>query len=47
MVVLGIDTATLVCSIALVSREQTLAEYTLQVKKTHSERLLPLIDTML
>lgn len=47
MYVLGIDTATLVCSAAVVSREQTLAEYNLQVKKTHSERLLPLIDTML
>jgi tRNA threonylcarbamoyladenosine biosynthesis protein TsaB len=45
--VLGIDTATLVCSCAVVSSDQTLAEYNLQVKKTHSERLLPLIDTML
>ncbi|MDW7650687.1 MAG: tRNA (adenosine(37)-N6)-threonylcarbamoyltransferase complex dimerization subunit type 1 TsaB [Bacillota bacterium] len=47
MYILGIDTATLVCSAAVVSGEQTLAEYNLQVKKTHSERLLPLIDTML
>lgn len=47
MYVLGIDTATLVCSVAVVSKEQTLSEYNLQVKKTHSERLLPLIDTML
>ncbi|MCW3490541.1 tRNA (adenosine(37)-N6)-threonylcarbamoyltransferase complex dimerization subunit type 1 TsaB [Dethiobacter alkaliphilus] len=47
MRVLGIDSATLVCSVALVSEEKTLAEYNLQVKKTHSERLLPLIAAML
>jgi tRNA threonylcarbamoyladenosine biosynthesis protein TsaB len=41
--ILGIDTATLVCSVAVASEEQLLAEYNLQVKKTHSERLLPLI----
>ncbi|MBS3886916.1 MAG: tRNA (adenosine(37)-N6)-threonylcarbamoyltransferase complex dimerization subunit type 1 TsaB [Dethiobacter sp.] len=47
MQILGIDTATLVCSVALVSEEATLAEYTLQTRKTHSERLLPLIAAML
>lgn len=47
MYVLGIDTATLVCSVALVTEEKLLAEYTLQVKKTHSERLLPLIASVL
>ncbi|MGI6659150.1 MAG: tRNA (adenosine(37)-N6)-threonylcarbamoyltransferase complex dimerization subunit type 1 TsaB [Dethiobacteraceae bacterium] len=47
MKIMGIDTATLVCSVAVVSAEKTLAEYTQQVKKTHSERLLPLIDTLL
>ena len=47
MIVLGIESATLVCSVALVSEQKTLAEYNLQVKKTHSERLLPLIDAML
>lgn len=47
MIVLGIDTATLVCSVAVVTAERTLAEYTQQAQKTHSERLLPLIDTVL
>lgn len=47
MRILGIDTATLVCSVALVSEETTLAEYNIQIKKTHSERLLPLIAAML
>lgn len=47
MQVLGIDTSTLVCSVAVVTPERMLAEYNLQVKKTHSERLLPLIAAML
>lgn len=47
MKILGIDTATLVCSVAVVSADKMLAEYTLQVKKTHSERLLPLIAAVL
>ncbi|NLN07428.1 MAG: tRNA (adenosine(37)-N6)-threonylcarbamoyltransferase complex dimerization subunit type 1 TsaB [Firmicutes bacterium] len=47
MFVLGIDTTTLVCSVAVVSENMVVAEYTLQVKKTHSQRLLPLIATML
>ncbi|NLM46824.1 MAG: tRNA (adenosine(37)-N6)-threonylcarbamoyltransferase complex dimerization subunit type 1 TsaB [Firmicutes bacterium] len=47
MFVLGIDTATLVCSVAVASEDKTVAEYTLQVKKTHSQRLLPLIAALL
>lgn len=47
MYILGIDTATLVCSAAVVSEERMLAEYSLQVKKTHSERLLPLLASLL
>ncbi|MBS4032092.1 MAG: tRNA (adenosine(37)-N6)-threonylcarbamoyltransferase complex dimerization subunit type 1 TsaB [Clostridiales bacterium] len=47
MQVLGIDTSTLVCSVAVVTPEKMLAEYNLHVKKTHSERLLPLIAEML
>lgn len=47
MIVLGINTATLACSAALLSEDRLLAEYVLQNKKTHSERLLPLIHAML
>ncbi|NLZ39083.1 MAG: tRNA (adenosine(37)-N6)-threonylcarbamoyltransferase complex dimerization subunit type 1 TsaB [Firmicutes bacterium] len=47
MIVLGIETATLVCSVAVVTADKMLAEYTQQAKKTHSERLLPLIDSLL
>ncbi len=45
--VLGIDTATLACSAAVISEDMVLGEYSLQVKKTHSERLLPLINSLL
>lgn len=47
MLVLGIDTATLVCGVALITPQRLLAEYTLQVRKTHSEQLLPLVAAML
>lgn len=47
VLVLGIDTATLVCGVALVTPQRLLAEYTLQVRKTHSERLLPMVAAML
>ncbi len=47
MRVLGIDTATLACSAAVVAGGEILAEYTLLVKKTHSERLLPLVAKLL
>lgn len=46
MIALGIDTATLVCSVALTTQEQLLAEYALNIKKTHSQRLMPLIDAL-
>lgn len=47
MLVLGLDTATRVCAVALVRDEQLVGEYTQNIRKTHSQRLLPLIDTML
>jgi tRNA threonylcarbamoyladenosine biosynthesis protein TsaB len=47
MLVLGIDTATLVCSVGLAHRGKVVGEYTLNIKKTHSQRLLPLISQML
>lgn len=45
--ILGIDTTTLACSVALLQEDALLAEFTLNIRKTHSERLLPLIDTLL
>lgn len=47
MLVLGIDTATLACSVAVTKAAEVLAEYTLLIKKTHSERLLPLVAALL
>jgi len=47
LLILAIDTATLSCSVALLQDDTVLAEWTLNIKKTHSERLMPLIDLML
>jgi tRNA threonylcarbamoyladenosine biosynthesis protein TsaB len=47
MLILGIDTTTLACSVALLQGDNVLAELTLNIKKTHSERLMPLLDHML
>ncbi len=47
MLVLGIDTATLVCSVALATEDSIVGEYSLNINKTHSQRLMPLIAGML
>jgi len=47
MITLGIDTTTLACSVALLQDDTLLAEATLNIKKTHSERLMPLLDNLL
>lgn len=47
MPILGLDTATLVSSVALAGGDTLLAELTLQTKKTHSERLMPHIEEIL
>jgi len=47
LLILGIDTTTLSCSVALLREDTLLAEMTLNIKKTHSERLMPLLDRML
>lgn len=47
MPLLALDTATLVSSVALASKDRLLAELTLQIKKTHSERLVPNIEQLL
>ena len=47
MLILGIDTTTLSCSVALLQGDNPLAEMTLNIKKTHSERLMPLLDQLL
>jgi tRNA threonylcarbamoyladenosine biosynthesis protein TsaB len=47
MLIIGIDTTTLACSVALLNNETVLAEATLNIKKTHSERLMPLLNNLL
>jgi tRNA threonylcarbamoyladenosine biosynthesis protein TsaB len=47
MLVMGIDTSTMQGGVALVSGQGVICEYTLNIKATYSERLLPLIDRSL
>jgi tRNA threonylcarbamoyladenosine biosynthesis protein TsaB len=44
MKILAIDSSGLVASVALVTEEKLLAEYTVNNKKTHSQTLLPMLD---
>ena len=48
MLILAVDTATTVASVALVKGEQLVAEEVLNIpQKTHSERLLPVLARVL
>ncbi|NLZ28975.1 MAG: tRNA (adenosine(37)-N6)-threonylcarbamoyltransferase complex dimerization subunit type 1 TsaB [Firmicutes bacterium] len=47
MLILGLDTSTRVCSVALLNGGELVGEYTQNVSKTHSQRLLPLISCLL
>ncbi|MDR1766217.1 MAG: tRNA (adenosine(37)-N6)-threonylcarbamoyltransferase complex dimerization subunit type 1 TsaB [Lachnospiraceae bacterium] len=47
MRILGIESSSLVASVALVEGESLVAEYTTNFKKTHSQTLLPMIDEMM
>ena len=44
MKILGIESAALVASVAILDEDITIAEYTTNFKKTHSETLLPMLD---
>lgn len=47
MRILGIESAALTASVAVVTDGALTAEYTLNMKKTHSQTLLPMIDGMM
>ena len=47
MPILAIETSTLVSSVAIATPDALLAELTLKVRKTHSERLMPHIESLL
>ena len=44
MKILAIDTTSLVASVALVDDTKTIAEFTTNYKKTHSQTIMPIID---
>ena len=44
MRILALDSSGLVAAVAVVEEEQTVAEYTVNYKKTHSQTLLPMLD---
>lgn len=44
MKILAIDSSGLVASVAVVTEESLIAEYTINHKKTHSQTLLPMLD---
>lgn len=44
MKILGIDSSGMVASVALVEDDITVAEYSINYKKTHSQTLLPMLD---
>lgn len=47
MRILGIESSSLVASVAMVTDDVMTAEYTVNFKKTHSQTLLPMIDQVL
>lgn len=46
MKILGLDSSGIVASVAVVEDANLLAEYTVNYKKTHSQTLLPMLDTI-
>ena len=46
MKILGLDSSGLVASVAIVEDNELYGEYTINYKKTHSQTLLPMLDTV-
>ncbi len=46
MKILGLDSSGLVAGVAVVEKDNLLAEYTVNYKKTHSQTLLPMLDAI-
>lgn len=47
MKILGIDTSTMAASVAVIEDNKLICEYTINTKKTHSQKLMPMIENML
>lgn len=46
MKILAIDSSGLVATVAVMDEDQTIAEYTVNYKKTHSQTLVPMLDEL-
>lgn len=47
MKILGIDTSTMAANVAVLEDNKLICEYTINTKKTHSQKLMPMIENML
>ena len=47
MKILAVDTSGMTASVAIAEDEKTIAQFSMNHKRTHSEKLLPMIDHML
>lgn len=47
MKILGIDTSTMAANIAVLEDDKLICEYTINTTKTHSQKLMPMIENML
>lgn len=47
MKILGIDTSSLAASVSVIEDSKLICEYTINTKKTHSQKLMPMIENML
>lgn len=47
MKILGIDTSSQATSIAIIEDEKLICEYTVNTKKTHSQKLMPMIENII
>ena len=47
MKILGIDTSSMATSISVIEDNKLICEYTINTKKTHSQKLMPMIENML
>lgn len=46
MKILAMDTSSIVASVAVIENDVLISEYTINYKKTHSQTLMPMIETM-
>ena len=47
MKILGIDTSTMAANVEVLEDDKLICEYTINTKKTHSQKLMPMIENML